>query len=145
MLLLKAVDHEVFEQNWFVLSPYSDAPHCVLGIHGGKAPPPSSVLHFVTWSLRSTIFFPSITGSLMRKPSLVSARSPSAHGPHTSSLATSWDTYHVFLLCHMPSVSCPYLLRPYRWPTAASLCLRPSSVACLPCLQAVFLGAVLSQ
>lgn len=45
MLHLKAVHHEVFEQNWFVSSPYSDAPHCVLGLSGGDAPPPSSVPH----------------------------------------------------------------------------------------------------
>lgn len=83
-----------------------------------RGKPPSSRLHFVTWPLRSTICFLSIIGSLMRKPSLVPARSPFAHGSHTSSLAISWGACHVFLLSHMPCVFCPYLLRLYWWPNS---------------------------
>jgi len=83
-----------------------------------KGKPPSSRLHFVTWPLRSTICFLSIIGSLMRKPSLVPARSPFAHGPHTSSLAISWGACHVFLLSHMLCVFFSYLLRLYWWPNS---------------------------
>lgn len=129
MLHLKAVNHEVFDQNWFILNPYSDMPQCVLSIHGGKGPHSSSV----TWPLRSTIHFLSITWRLMRKP-LVSAKSPSPHVSQTLSLAKSLSAYLVFLLYHMLPMSCPYVIRLYQWPTAALLSLNPYLVACLACL-----------